>query len=215
MKFYGLPFGVLALLGGLESVAQSILVSFDLSLVTNAATSHQFTDTASGLTMDMSTNDRWEDGGDQDAAIGFVANADPTKEGGILGLGVLEETNDFTMTFRFNKRVRLESYTISGVRTPFDGDERIRLSDGTSTTEESTIAVGDYNFTNRFEVAANTDLTLTSINPTYPDVVNDPTATDQHIIWRHFRVTVIPEPATYVLLFGGAALSLTILRKRP
>ena len=213
MKFYGLPFGVLALLGGLESVAQSMLVSFDLSQVTNAATSYQFTDDASGLTLNMSTNDRWEDGGNLQADVGFFANVDPQE--GPVGLGVLEETDGFTMTFRFNKRIRLESYTISTVSTPFDGDEQIRLSDGTSTTTESTNTVGDYHFTNRFEVAANTDLTLTSINPNYPDVGNDPDAVDQHILWRYFRVTVIPEPETYALLFGGAALALAILRKRP
>ena len=207
MKLSVLSSGILALLGGMESLAQGMLVSFDLSQVTNGATSYQFTNSASGLTLNMSTNDRWEDGGYPQAAIGFISNGTDAQQG-FVGLGVLEETNGFTMTFRFNKQVRLESYTISSVETPFDGDERIRLSDGTSTTEESTNAVGDYNFTNRFEVAANTDLTLTSINPSYPSV------TDQHIIWRHFRVTVIPEPGTYGLFLGGVALTLLIKRRK-
>ena len=209
MKLSILSSGVLALLGGTGSVAQGMLVSFDLSLVNHGATQYQLIDTNSGLTLDMSTNDRWEDGGNSQTPIGFLANADSQQ--GAIGLGVLEETNGFTMTFRFNRKVRLESYTISGVLTPFDGDERIRLSDGTSTTEESTNAVGDYNFTNRFEVVANTDLTLTSINPTYPTAAG----VDQHIMWRYLRVTVIPEPETYALLFGSAALALALHRKRP
>jgi hypothetical protein len=191
------------------SHGQSALVAFDLSSVTNGATQYQFINSASGLTLDMSTQDRWQDSGNPQAAVGFISNANSQQ--GFVGLGVLEETDGFTMTFRFNKRVRLESYTISSVQTPFDDDEFVRLSNGTSTTTESTKAVGDYNFTNRFEVAANTDLTLTSINPTYPSA----TDVDQHIIWRYFRVTVIPEPETYALLLGGATLGLALLRRRP
>ena len=106
MKLSFFPFGVLALLGGLQSVAQGMLVSFDLSLVTNAVTHHQFTDSASGLILNMRTNDRWKDGADATAPIGFVASTDAQQ--GIVGLGVLEETNGFTMTFSFNKRIRLE-----------------------------------------------------------------------------------------------------------
>jgi hypothetical protein len=185
--------------------SQSLLVSFDLSEVTNAATSYQFTDSASGLVLNMSTNDRWEDGGDPTATIGFVANADPQQ--GDLGLGVLEETNGFTMTFRFNKTIRLVSYSVSA-QLALDNDDKIRLSDGTNTTEESNTALGDHNFTNGFEVAANTDLTLTSINPAYP------TNGDQHMLWRYFRVAVIPEPGTYALILGGVSVGLVALRRR-
>ena len=181
-----------------------MLVSFDLSQVTNAATSYRFTDNTTGLILDMSTNDRWDDGGDPQAAIGFTTNSDAQQ--GFVGMGVLEETDGFTMTFRFNKTIRLESYTISSIETPFEGDEFVQLSDGTQTTQEGNRAVGDYNFANRFEVAANTDLTLTSINPTYPTTPN----VDQHIIWRYFRVTVIPEPGTYALLLGGLVLTLAL-----
>ena len=183
-------------------------MSFDLAQVTSGATSYRFNDSASGLILDMSTNDRWKDGGNPQEAVGFTTNSDAQQ--GFVGLGVLEETNGFTMTFRFNKTIRLESYTISSIETPFDGDEFVRLSDGTQTTQEGNRAVGDYNFANRFEVAANTDLTLTSINPTYPTAPN----VDQHILWRHFRVTVIPEPGTYGLYLGGLVLALTVCRRK-
>lgn len=160
-----------------------------------------FSMTVGDLTMTVSTSNAWA--GHQN---GFLF-AGP---GGLL---VLDDHND-AFTISFNKEVTLASYVPHELQwgETLAGDESLSLSDGTSTKTQSFPTTGQNStnwgnsndFTDSFTLAANTNLTITSVN-----------TNDQGLVsWASLTVNVVPEPASYALGLGLLALSAGIYRRR-
>ena len=190
-------FLILALASALAPLAlkaqQSI--TFDLTQILNGATS--YSDTVSGLKMDLTTSDDWDNTG------GLRINSS--------GLYVVAGSSyGNSMTFTFDQDIQLSSFTKGAQGGSVDTDAlEINFNSGGSTITEFQDIAGanfdsnDFSFT--FSIEAGDAITFTNRNP---DINN------AAFITSDLTVTVVPEPATYGLILAGASLFFLMLRRR-
>ena len=178
---------------------QAAVVNFDLTALTFGSTNQTLSGDSEDLELTLATNDSWD--GTNPGIAGHSFN-------GLVVLPQFDANITMTMTFSFNKDVRIIGYVFSHASFRQENHSATLSVDNQSIEVPEPVVGSDFeSFSTSLEIAVGKTLSL-SASKTIPTPGPQP----EHLQWSSLRVETIPEPSTYVLLAGLGASILCLRR---